>query len=142
MVCSMHTKPRRALKYEASTTDGRRVLGHRLYVPPSPDVTRPHPDRTSHLAPGHTTQKQRVRPYFGPTLGCQVRMATEMCPSGIAGTFFSSLRRIHHVSVSVNYLGYRFLDSILPHSTILYIILYPLYPLWDPLVTLSKYIHV
>jgi hypothetical protein len=31
---------------------------------------------------------------------------------------------------------------ILLHPSILYIILYPLYPLWDPLVTLSKYIHV
>jgi hypothetical protein len=30
------------------------------------------------------------------------------------------------------------LYSILPHSSILY----PLYPSWDPLVTLSKYIHV
>jgi hypothetical protein len=34
------------------------------------------------------------------------------------------------------------LYSILPHPSILYIILYPLYPLWDSLVTLSKYIHV
>jgi hypothetical protein len=32
--------------------------------------------------------------------------------------------------------------SILPHTSILYIIIYPLYPLCDPLVTLSKYIHV
>jgi hypothetical protein len=32
--------------------------------------------------------------------------------------------------------------QILMHSSILYIILYPLYPLWDSLVTLSKYIHV
>jgi hypothetical protein len=31
---------------------------------------------------------------------------------------------------------------ILPHLSIIYIILYPLYPLWDPLITLSKYIHV
>jgi hypothetical protein len=31
---------------------------------------------------------------------------------------------------------------ILPHPSILYIILYPLYSLWDPLITLSKYIHV
>jgi hypothetical protein len=31
---------------------------------------------------------------------------------------------------------------ILSHSFILYIILYPLYPLCDSLVTLSKYIHV
>jgi hypothetical protein len=34
------------------------------------------------------------------------------------------------------------LYSIHPHPSILYIILYPLYPLWDPLVTLSKYIYV
>jgi hypothetical protein len=31
---------------------------------------------------------------------------------------------------------------ILSHSSILYITLYPLYLLWDTLVTLSKYIHV
>jgi hypothetical protein len=31
---------------------------------------------------------------------------------------------------------------ILPYPSILYIILYPLYPLWDPLITLSKYIRV
>jgi hypothetical protein len=30
---------------------------------------------------------------------------------------------------------------ILPHPFILYIILYPLYLLWDPFITLSKYIH-
>jgi hypothetical protein len=29
-----------------------------------------------------------------------------------------------------------------PAPIILYIILYPLHPLWDPLITLSKYIHV
>jgi hypothetical protein len=34
------------------------------------------------------------------------------------------------------------LYSIHPHPSILYIILYPLYSLWDPFVTLSKYIHV
>jgi hypothetical protein len=34
------------------------------------------------------------------------------------------------------------LYSILPHPSILYIIIYPLYPVWDSLVTLSKYIHV
>jgi hypothetical protein len=34
------------------------------------------------------------------------------------------------------------LYSILSHPSILYIILYSLYPLWDILITLSKYIHV
>jgi hypothetical protein len=47
---------------------------------------------------------------------------------------------IHPLYVLVS----KILSSILnsPAPSILYIILYPLYPLWDPLVTLSKYIHV
>jgi hypothetical protein len=42
-----------------------------------------------------------------------------------------------------NFLGTKQgLYLILPHPSIIYIIIYPLYPLWDPLITLSKYIHV
>jgi hypothetical protein len=37
---------------------------------------------------------------------------------------------------------FSYLYSILLHSSIVYIILYLLYLLWDPLVTLSKYIYV
>ena len=52
-------------------------------------------------------------------LACQyyvreVRMATGMYPSGIAGTFSSLLRRIHPVLVPVNCLGYRFLSIPVP----------------------------
>jgi hypothetical protein len=47
---------------------------------------------------------------------------------------------IHPLYVLVS----KILSSILnsPHPSILYIIIYPLYPLWDSLVTLCKYIHV
>ena len=37
-----------------------------------------------------------------------------MYPSGIAGTFSSPLRRIHHVPIPVNCLGYRFLPIPVP----------------------------
>ena len=37
-----------------------------------------------------------------------------MYPSGIVGTFSFSLRRIHPVPISVNYLGYRFLPIPVP----------------------------
>ena len=37
-----------------------------------------------------------------------------MYPSGIVGTFFFPLRRIHSVFVPVNYLGYRFLSIPVP----------------------------
>ena len=39
-----------------------------------------------------------------------LRMATGIYPSGIAGTFSFSLRRIHPVPVPINCLGYRFLS--------------------------------
>jgi hypothetical protein len=44
---------------------------------------------------------------------------------------------IHPLYVLVS----KILSSIL-NSPALYIILYPLYALWEPLITLSKYIHV
>jgi hypothetical protein len=40
----------------------------------------------------------------------------------------------------VSKILFSILNSLAPY--ILYIIPYPLYLLWDPLVTLSKYIHV
>jgi hypothetical protein len=47
---------------------------------------------------------------------------------------------IHPLYVLVSKILYSILNSLVP--SILYIILYPLYSLWDRLVTLSKYIHV
>jgi hypothetical protein len=47
---------------------------------------------------------------------------------------------IHPLYVLVSKILFSILNSSAP--SILYIILYPLYPLWDSLVTLSKYIHV
>jgi hypothetical protein len=51
-----------------------------------------------------------------------------------------------HVSLYSFYMSesakFSLLYLILPYPSIIYIILYPLYSLWDPLVTLSKYIRV
>jgi hypothetical protein len=83
---------------------------------------------------------------IAPTAGhrkCTASMSHCCCSSQRDG------RRPRCLSTTTIFILYTYwsarfshLYSILPHPSILYIILYPLYPLWDTLITLSKYIHV
>jgi hypothetical protein len=73
------------------------------------------------------------------------RMREIGCATGGVRSYASKVREAIRIRYS-KFILYTFYSSrfsllflILPHSFILYIILYQL---WDPLVTLSKYIHV
>jgi hypothetical protein len=113
--------------------------GRRCAVPQSGQAKSVVPFSTSSVSP-QPAQRTSTASGGGVAIGWEKGKEVSL---GFLGTLsLSALMTFIFILYTSCSAKFSPLYSILPYPSILYIILYSLYLLWDLLVTLSKYIHV